>query len=297
MTISMMNAGEKSSVETPTYIVTAASAEMSSKASSSGGIKKKHVLIVVSSVIVLGLVIAAIMIGMYMFTEANKEVVKFSLQFKASDNQNAQQDVESDPNDNVVMYHVQKPGQDVHVVNDFNKDLQVVKIETSTGTSCYISPLNRTQAMDPSRITGAASMSGSEDSNGQTFVLSSTPVSDTSFLTKKAKDMCKGVSTYWAYRSCGGQNVDGQNITRSTSTDRNKRAIYVVNKLNGMYGLGGCCKAVWACEVQIIETVVGAVHGCQFYYRTGTCCGAAIPKPFCDNVYVGGFKTPGLICP
>ena len=36
----------------------------------------------------------------------------------------------------------------------------------------------------------------------QTMLLSNTPVSDRSFLTKKAADMCAGVSVYWAYRHC-----------------------------------------------------------------------------------------------
>jgi hypothetical protein len=295
MTITMFNAGEKSSEETPTYIVTADS----SMKPAQSGVQKKHVLIAVSSIVVVGLVIAGIMIGMHMFSEANKEIVKFSLQFKSSDNENVDQDVVADPNANVVTYHVNKNGQDVNVVNDFNRDIQVVKIESSEGTNCYISALNRTQAMDPSQIIGAASLSGSKEANGQAFLVSNTPVSDISFLTKKAKDICKGVSTYWAYRSCGGQNVEGLNMTTSPSTDRTKRSMYVMSPLYGMYGLGGCCITIYACEVRMTETIQGKYHNCQTYFKTGTCCrsrGGKIASPYCNNVYYGRWKTPGLVC-
>ena len=46
---------------------------------------------------------------------------QFQLQFKGSDNQDTKQDVTSDPNENVVTYHVTKPGQDAYIVDDFNK--------------------------------------------------------------------------------------------------------------------------------------------------------------------------------
>jgi len=284
----------KRAAETPTYIVASPASEKR------GGIQKKHVLIAVSLVVIVGLVIAGIMIGMYMFSETQKEIIKFSMQFKASDNEPATQDVVSDPNDNVVMFHITKPGKDIYVVNDFNKDIQVVKIETSSGTDCYLSALNRSEAADPSKITDAASMSGG--GSGNTFAISGTPVSDTSFLTKKARDMCKGVSVYWAYRSCGQQIPTDHNITRTDSLDRNKRTLYSFAPYPGpgqcLPGLGGCCKVMWACRVDIIETVYSnGQHVCDFYYWYGTadCC-AQCPST-CWNVYTGTWKTPGLVCP
>lgn len=34
------------------------------------------------------------------------------------------------------------------------------------------------------------------------YQTSGDPVTDISFLSKEARDMCKGVSTYWMYPSC-----------------------------------------------------------------------------------------------
>jgi hypothetical protein len=292
MTLPTMNFEEKSAgVEPPTYAVSSPAVTWMKKR----GVEKKHVLIAVSVVVIIGLVIGAIIGGMYMFTEAQKEIVQFSLQFPSSNDGNVNQDVTSDPNDNVVMYHVTQPGQDVYVVNDFNKGLQVVKIATASSTNCYVSALNLTQAMDPSQITGPSSLTGSSGSNQQPYLVSNTPVQDTTFLTAKAATMCKGVSVYWAYRSCGGQNIDGLNVTKSITPDRRKRTIYSLTPFNGLPGLGGCCIYIFACQVYLVETVQGAFHTCQTYYSTGNCCNT-VAAPYCNNVYQGTWQTPGLVC-
>jgi len=256
-------------------------------------VQKKHVIIAVAVLVGIGLVVGAIIGGIYIFAEEQKALVQFTLQFKsASDNQLTNQSVVSDPNDNVVEYHVTKPGQDVYVINDFNKDLQIVRIQTSTETNCYVAPLNRTSAMDPSTIAGPSNENGA--ASDQTFTLSSTPVTDRSFLTKKAADRCQGVSLYWAYRGCGAQNINaGQNTT--AGGDRGKRSIYLMSPVYGMYGLGGCCKAYWACKVQMVETIVGSTHYCNTYLTTGTCCGP-IAYPYCNNWYYSYWQTPGLYC-
>lgn len=46
---------------------------------------------------------------------------QFTFQFKGRNNEDINQEVVSDPNDNVVQYHVTKEGQDAYVVNDFNR--------------------------------------------------------------------------------------------------------------------------------------------------------------------------------
>jgi len=203
------------------------------------------------------------------------------------------QDVESDPNDNVVMFHVNKNGQDVYIVNDFNKDMQVVKIQTSADTNCYVSALNRSATYDSSQISGSDSLSGSGGKTEETYKVSNTPISDRTFLPKKAQDMCKGISVYWAYRSCGGQMIDPP--MNNTNSDRQRRTIYYMQPYNGLPGLGGCCNAYWACKVQMTETIQGSYHYCQTYAWTNYCCGS-VAYPYCQNVYHSYWYTPGLVC-
>jgi len=296
MTIKMADGSEKTSGnDSPTYIITSPPSS-EARESSNGSIQKKHVLIGVSFVVVTGLVIAAILIGMHMFTQGHKDIVKYSTNFKSSsDGEDVNQDVEADPNDNVVKYHVTKNGQDVTIVNDFNRDLQVVKLSTADDTNCYVSPLNRSASLDPSHVNELESKNGDKGRQQEMFSVSSTPVADRSFLPKKAIDMCKGVSVYWAYRSCQGQQADPSAMNQTKSDDRQRRAIYLMNKQHGMYGLGGCCLAVWACQVDITETIQGGIHRCNIYYRAGTCCGV-IAAPYCNNVYYAKWQTPGMTC-
>ena len=282
-------------VDSPTYIVTSAPEEQSSKKS---GITKKHVLYAVSAVLVMAIILVAILVGMYLFTQSQKEIVKFSLKFKGSDDEDIKEEVESDPNDNVVQYRVTKSGQDAYIVNDFNRGMQIVKMASSDGVNCFITALNRSSSVDPSYITGSDSMSGKNGNHDESFVISNEPVADRSFLPKKAQDLCKGVSVYWVTKQCVQQMAgNGTGIG-----ERNKRAIYQLGTYYGLKGLGGCCKAYYACELLMIESIQGTLHLCQTYYRTGTCCtpNAAyplgVPYPYCQQVYSGHWLTPGLIC-
>lgn len=245
----MNQEGEKASVvETPTYIVTPSSYDVSS-GSKKNGITKKHVMIGGGLVILAGFIIAGILGGMYIFAEAQKEIIKYSLNFKSNDGGDVMQNVVSDPNDNVVEYHLTKDGKDVHIVNDFNRGLQVVKMEGASGTNCYISALNSSADLNPSQITGPDAKS--KDGKGDTAVLyttSTTPISDRSFLPKKALNMCKSNSIYWAYRSCQPDNSD--------TTDRQRRAVCITS-----CNLRVCSN----CWVRLVQRRVGGWIICDFY--------------------------------
>jgi hypothetical protein len=295
MTIKMADGSEKATViDSPTYFV--AAPRSNEESVNKGKVQKKHVLIGVSLVVVAGLVLAAILIGMHMFSQTQKDIIQFSLNFKSkTDGEDMKQDVEADPNDNVVKFHVNKNGQDVTIVNDFNRDIQVVRLETAESTNCYVSPLNRTAAMDPSQINDLQTKSGERERKQELFTVSNTPVADRSFLPKKAADMCQGVSVYWAYRSCQGQQADPSAMNKTLSGDRQRRDIWVMQPYYGLPGLGGCCYAYYACAVQMTETIQGIYHTCETYVWTGTCCGA-VAYPYCQNWYYGHWYTPGLAC-
>jgi len=258
MTVKMTEGGEKVAVvTTPTYLVTPASTEMSS-GSQSQGIQKKHVLIGVGLGILTGLIIAGILVGIHIYTEAQKDIVKYSLNFKSDgDGKDVKQDVVSDPNDNSVMYHITKDGKSVDVVNDFNRNLQVVRMEYMSGTNCYVSALSRSAALDPSQITGPEKdiISGNASSGYATkFTVSSHPISDRSFLPKKALNMCKDTSVYWAYRSCINQN---ENKPNTDAVGRQRR---------GWYCLSGCGWTVCSCSVTLYYYYdqCGKLH-CDYY--------------------------------
>jgi len=268
MTITMSQGGEK---DVPTYIVTSNTAENSA----SKGIQKKHVLVLVGSIVLVGLIIAGILIGMHIFSEQQKELVKFTLQFKStSDGQNVKQDVTSDPNDNSVMYHTVKDGKDIYIVNDFNRDLQIVKFEFENRINCFVAPLNRTAAQNPSDVAlldKDVQPNDKSKSESMVFVVSDNPVSDRSFLPKKAVDMCKDVSVYWAFRTCNGKDVEAP-ATNTTGVDRNRRSVYYAGYYGNWPCLNGCCWTYCSCAVRIVETYYGNGYYLCTYY-TGTSCG------------------------
>lgn len=269
-------------VDAPTYIVT----PQSTGKSSSKGIQKKHVLIGVGLVVLAGLIIAGILIGMHIFAEEQKEIIKLSLDFKSnSDGQNVKQDITADPNDNSVMFHITKDGKDIYVVNDFNRDMQVVKIQLGYTTNCYVSALNRSAAMDPDQISAIDNnlqSDGDRKTSSTLFVVSESPVTDRSFLPKKAQDMCKDISLYWAYRSCNGQNGPAPNNNTNVS-DRQKRTIYNAGYYGSWPCLNGCCYTVCSCSVAIYEQYYNGWYYCTYY--AASCGYVKYPQ-----------ATPGQVC-
>ena len=204
-------------VETPTYIVTTACEK--DQHSKKSGVTKRHVLYAVSAVLVIALILVAILVGLYMFTQSQKEITKLAFQFKNLDNEDINQEVESDPNDNVVQYHVTKEGQDVYIVNDFNRGMQVVKITENGESACYITALNRSAAGDPS-LTSLITTPDKVTIKGASYTYSrlDDPVVDRSFLTQKALDLCKGVSLNWIVKNCDTQNeadVKGERVKKA----------------------------------------------------------------------------------
>jgi len=178
-----------------------------------------------------------------------------------------------------------KDGKDIYVVNDFNRDMQVVKTDVGSLTNCYVSALNRSAAIDPSQINDLQNPSDGKNVGGSTvYSVSDSPVSDRSFLPKKALDMCKDVSVYWAYRSCNGQKQDMNN----TELSRQSRQVGQAGYYNGLGCVYGCCYIVCSCSVTVVENPPGT---CNFYYTTGFCCNSPynVPQPYCSNVYASKY--------
>jgi multidrug efflux pump subunit AcrB len=213
------DASTKPADEIPTYIVTSACEKDQSFKKS--GVTKRHVLYAVSAVLVIAIVLVAILVGVYMFTESQKEITKFTLQLKGRNNEDIKEEVESDPNDNVVQHHVTQEGKHVYIVNDFNRGMQVVKITEDGESECYVTALNRSAAQDPPLVTGSDKVK-IKDAN-DTYTTLNDPVVDRSFLTKKALNLCKDVPLNWIVKYCDTQNDADVNDKR-------------VKRLSGLFG-------------------------------------------------------------
>jgi hypothetical protein len=246
---------------------------------------KKYVIIAVSVVLAVGIILAAILVGMYMFTQAQKDIIQYTMHLGSN-----KQDVTSDPNENIVQYHVSTANQDAWIINDFNKDLQLTKIVKDGQTNCYLTALNRTRELDPSQITGPDSKDPTEAASLM-YQTSDTPIVDTSFLGKTASAACKGVSVYWLYPHCNkenqnvatnGTNMDHPKKKRQTTVDNspywctnNAIAKSPYNSQNYyMACVTGCCMKMCACQVTMNWVVQNGVITCTFTYSNSGCASA-----------------------
>lgn len=199
---------------------------------------RKYVIIAVTGIVVAAITLTAILVGMYFFTETEKEILKFSYNRDG----NSKEDVTSDPNTNMVQFHVNNPDYEMWVVDDFNRDIQVMKILTDSGTNCYVAPLNRTTATDPSKVSVPSNPETMNASYTVTYQAANTPIPDTSFLSKMAKDTCKGISTYWVYPSCEAPNNPPDTVSRQ------KRRRRVCNECCCFYCYWILCLGVCLCS-------------------------------------------------
>lgn len=204
---------EKQTADSPTVIIKTTELENPPKTRNT----KKIALFVVGGVVLVAIILIAILVGMYMFTKAQLDILQYSQQL----DKNTKQDVTSDPNTNIVQFHVSNADYEAWTYNDFNRDIQVVKLKTASSTICYSSPLNRTTAQDPSSMTVPKDKDISKFKNSTlTYRASNTPIPDTSFLSKTVRDACNGISTYWTYPECNTGDATYQRKKRDTNCYR-----------------------------------------------------------------------------
>jgi hypothetical protein len=167
---------------------------------------KKIVIIAVSAILSAAIILTAILVGMYLFTQGQKEILKYTVDV----DKDTKEEVTADQNENVIQYHVQNANYEMWVVDDFSRDIEVMKIQTKTDTNCYAVPLNRTNGADPSKVKTPSKLDAAKSvqknvTEKLTYDVSSTPITDASFFGKKAKGLCKGISVYWMYPKCGDE--------------------------------------------------------------------------------------------
>lgn len=202
---------DKMTTNSPAFVISTSEGRLAGEAPKSRSYKK-YAIIAVSGILAVAIILAAILVGMHLFTQAQKDIVKFSY----NSGKNTKEEVTSDPNTNTVQYHVNGETYEAWVINDFNRDIQVMKVHSDMGTSCYLTALNRTTANDPATIKPPSA--GNQRTNSTyslKYLSANTPISDSTFLCRTARDVCSGVSTYWLFPVCeGSQSITGRQKRR-----------------------------------------------------------------------------------
>lgn len=198
---------EKKTADSPTFVISTVTEGGLAGEPSKSRPYKKYVIIAVSGILAVAIILTAILVGMHLFTEAQRDIVRFSY----NRDKNTKEDVTSDPNTNIVQYHVSSKTYEAWVINDFNRDIQVMKIHSDLGTNCYLTPLNRTTANDPSHIKPPSDNQPTNATYILKYLSASTPISDLTFLRQTARNACNGISTYWLFPICeGSESITGR---------------------------------------------------------------------------------------
>lgn len=250
-----MSSDEKQSTAEPTFVITAPT--QAAEPMKSSKLTKKNILIGVICLVIAVLVLIAVLVGIKLVKDSDTAMLKYSLSMKDSKNNDVQQNVSVDAN--VVVYHVVKEGQDVWIVDDFDKNVQVMKVTAADSTvACYVTALNRSEATDPKSIPSSAPTTNDKTPSKQlVYIVDDNPISDISFLGKRVTNLCQNIPTYWLKPHCN-DGTTGNMTTSGSDSGRTKRSTYV-----------GTCTDAWGtqpCYCGCCNVMCGSFASSTFYY-------------------------------
>jgi hypothetical protein len=205
---------------------------------------KKQIIVAVSVVCVVALVIAGIVLGVYFFLDASKDIVTRTYDLKTDDGKTVEEEATADVTDNLVHYHSVNGDSETWAIHDFNRELQIIKSRDETGYyTCYVKPLNVSDTASPAVVYNATKPSGTVRTINDYYSVLPTPIKDTSILGKEGQKMCKGIDTYWVKDSC-------EKHGDASAADRQKRGA------GGWYWCHLNDGGWWCCHRVIANVVV-----------------------------------------
>jgi len=231
---------------------------------------KKRIISAIVVVSVAALVLTGILVGIWMFNQNNQMMLQYEISLLNENNDKGNQDVSTNLAENIVQYHVKTSTSEWWIVEDFNRDLKVTKVQENTGvTQCLVSALDPSTSPSPSSIVSPASSEQKAIdavSATEMMTIAANPVSDSSFLGKTASNLCSGLPVYWTYTSCFNETTaDAARSKRSALACAPCGCHYQVCVACGIihytYVLRG---NIWYCNWSV-QTCIGTsyyVYGC-----------------------------------
>lgn len=252
------------------------------------GLTKKHVLVAGIALLITALVVVGVVVGIHVYTSSQLKQLekKYSMTMKDKDDNDVKQDVSADVETNVVQYKVEKNGIKATILQDFDKGIEVTRVEEENGVMCYVAALNRSNSQEPSSIPSASPNPGDDTPSRQlVYKVDDKPLKDISYLGQRVVKLCENVPTHWMVPSCDqGQPTLNATATPATN-DREKRAT-VCATCGGYYCVCGCCWAV--CGRFATSTYSwyysNGVYYCR-YYMYYVSCGVYLGS---SNCYLNG---------
>jgi len=122
------------------------------------------------------------------------DIVKFHMPVK--ENSDVMQFVHSSVKENYVQYIIEVSDTEKSwVLDDFNTNLEIMKNENNGHSICFVSKLNRSEAMAPSDTI--PEMMPYKQNNHGVYTPDEEPTEDLSFLSPRSRELCEGANVYW----------------------------------------------------------------------------------------------------
>lgn len=149
-------------------------------------------------VAVVGAIVTCALITLYFTSHVNNDddYVKFRTSFKGNSGHLVDQEVVSSGINNVIEYYItSSPNKRVTIIDDFNQDIQIMKIATPLEEICYVATLNSDSYVRPADVVFG--LKTDKDHVSQVYETDSEPLDDLSVLGAKGRDLCESVPVFW----------------------------------------------------------------------------------------------------
>lgn len=162
---------------------------------------KKYVIAGVCAVILAGVALAVVLGAIKLYMNGKKDIVEYSLKYSDEDGTVAE-NITSCVDDNTVEFHIRysnNAGIEQWVLQDYNRELQLMKVVSGSKSICYLLPLNHTRAIPTNtKTTNQQSCPpGAAKKVLLHYELSPFRVKERSMFGSRGQQLCGDTDTYW----------------------------------------------------------------------------------------------------
>jgi hypothetical protein len=184
------------------------------------GVMKKRVIVAVACVLTVAIVVAGILVGVKFFLDSTNDIVKKTLEFAVdSSDSKVKQNVTTDVTNNIAEYHLEQDDREIWVVQDFSRDISVMKVRTTDGDVCFVTPLNDTDTTVQD-IRNATASSDPVETVRTKYIISEKPIKDKSVLGTAGQKLCSTANTYWMIPVCDAASSSDGNGTLTSGRQK-----------------------------------------------------------------------------
>lgn len=182
---------------------------------------RKRVIVAVTCAVVTAMIITGVILTIWFFLDSTVTIVKNTYEFKKEDGKSVKEDVDADVKENFVRYHLTDDNSEITVIDDFNRELQVLKVKEAAGSKCYVLTLNHSGSAVPEALLNASAPRDKVETEKVNYKVAEKAIKDKGLLGTQGQDLCDNLDVHWMTPSCDDVSDEPDN-----DNGREKRGIY-----------------------------------------------------------------------